>query len=83
MLVFIKVKRISLNNIENFDIYIMQPRTILNIIWLNHIFLESQQIAEPVRKYNKPLKCIKVKNQSGTKLINWDSSRPSKWIYFA
>ena len=22
------------------------------------------------------MKCIKVQNQSGTKLINWDSSRP-------
>ena len=28
------------------------------------------------------MKCIKVQNQSGTKLIKWDSSRPSKWIYF-
>ena len=28
------------------------------------------------------MKCIKVQNQSGTKLIKWDSSRSIKWIYF-
>ena len=28
------------------------------------------------------LKCIKVQNGSGTKLINWGSLRPSKWVYF-
>ena len=28
------------------------------------------------------MKCIEVQNQSGAKLIKWDSSRPIKWIYF-
>ena len=28
------------------------------------------------------MKCIKVQNQSRTKLIKWDSSRSIKWIYF-
>ena len=28
------------------------------------------------------MKGIKVQNQSGTKLIKWDSSRSIKWIYF-
>ena len=28
------------------------------------------------------MKWIKVQNQSGTKLIKWDSSRPIKWVYF-
>ena len=28
------------------------------------------------------MKCIKVQNQSGTKLIKWDSSRSIKWVYF-
>ena len=42
------------------------------------------QITEPVRKYNKTWWILKKnKNESGTKLINWDSSGPSKWIYFA
>ena len=27
------------------------------------------------------MKCIKVQSWSGTKLINWDSSRQCKWIY--
>ena len=34
--------------------YIMLHIIILNIIWLHLIFLESQQITELVRKYNKP-----------------------------
>ena len=56
---------------------------ILNIIWLHLIFLENQQIAEPVKKIQQNLmKCIKVQNQSRTKLIKWDSSRSIKWIYF-
>ena len=48
------------------------------MIWLHHIFLESQQIAEPVRNTTKPDECIKVQNQLGTKLVTWDSFRPNK-----
>ena len=28
------------------------------------------------------MKCIKVQNRSGTKLMNRDSLRPSKWVSF-
>ena len=50
---------------------------ILNIIWLHHIFSETQQITEPVRKHNttKRNEVYKSTIWSGTKLINWDSSR--------
>ena len=81
MLVFTKVKRISLSNLKNG--YIMLRIIILNIIWLHHIFLESQQITEPVRNTSKFDEVIQVQNRSETKPINWDSSRPGKWIYFA
>ena len=49
---------------------------------MHHIFSESQQITEPVRKYNNLDEVYKVQNQSETKLIKWDSSRSIKLIYF-
>ena len=46
-------------------------------------FLESQQITESIKKIQQnQMKCIKVQNRLRTKIINCDSSRPSKWVYF-
>ena len=81
MLVFTKVKRIKLNNIEKLDILIAHNNT-------KYYLIASYLLWKPTNNRTRQkiqqnlIKCIKVQNQSGTKLIKWDSSRSIKWIYF-
>ena len=60
ILVFTKVKRINLNNILNWKYYLIASYLLGNPT--NN--RTSQKIQQNL------LKCIKVQNQSGTKLIN-------------
>ena len=80
MLVFIKVKRINLNNIENWIYYAAFNNKYYLIasylLWKPTNSRTCQKIQQNL------MKCIKVQNQSRTKLIKWDSSRSIKWIYF-
>ena len=53
-----------------------------------YYFIASYLLGKPTNNRSRQkilqnmMKCIKEQNQSGVKLINWTSSRPSKWIYF-
>ena len=68
MLVFIKVKKINFNNIENLDILCSHNNT-------KYYLIASYLLGKPAnsRTHQKIqqnlMKCIKVQNQSGTKLI--------------
>ena len=81
MLFFTKVKRISLNNIENLDIFYAHNNTKYYLIASYLLWKPTNNRARQKIQQNL-MKCIKVQNQSGTKLIKWDSSRSIKWIYF-
>ena len=56
---------------------------------MDKLFDASYLLGKPTNKRTSPkiqqnlMKCIKEQSLSETKLINWDSSRPTKWIYFA
>ena len=81
MLVFTKIKRINLNNIENWMYYAAHNNTKYYLI---ASYLQGKPTNSRTRQKMQQnlMKFIKVQNQSGTKLIKWDSSRSIKWNYF-
>ena len=81
MFVFTKVKTISSNNIE--DLYYYAAHNNTKYYLIASCLLGKQTNSRTLQKIQQNLmKCVKVTNQSGTKLIKWDSSRSIKWIYF-
>ena len=81
MLVFTKAKRINLNNIENWIYYAVRYNTKYYLI-ASYLLKKPTNNRTHQKVHQNLMKCIKVQNQLGTKLIKWDSSRSIKWIYF-
>ena len=68
MIVFTKVKRINLNDIENWIYYAVHNNTKYYLI---SFYLLGKPTNSRTRQkiHQNLMKCIKVQNQSGTKLI--------------
>ena len=81
MLVLLKLRELTWIISKNWIYYAAHNNT-------KYYLIASYLLGKPTNSRTRQkiqqnlMKCIKVQNQSGTKLIKWDSSRSIKWIYF-